>query len=120
MAKAVRMADIAEKLNVSVVTVSKALSGKDGVGSELREAIIKTADEMGYSTNKKNDSSNSDSLLIGILNAHRYLEKGSSFYWIFLLLQMQFDFIQTHHILCTVFRKWDIINLIFSLSHLCK
>lgn len=81
MAKAVRMADIAEKLNVSVVTVSKALSGKDGVGSELREAIIKTADEMGYSTNKKNDSSNSDSLLIGILNAHRYLEKGSSFYW---------------------------------------
>lgn len=53
MAKAVRMADIAEKLNVSVVTVSKALSGKDGVGSELRETIIKTADEMGYLINKK-------------------------------------------------------------------
>lgn len=36
MAKAVKMADIAEKLGVSIVTVSKALNGKDGVGSVLR------------------------------------------------------------------------------------
>lgn len=37
MVKAVKLADIAEKLNVSVVTVSKALSGQKGVSEELRE-----------------------------------------------------------------------------------
>ena len=31
MAKGVRMADIAEKLGISIVSVSKALAGKDGV-----------------------------------------------------------------------------------------
>ena len=39
MVKAVKLADIAEKLNVSVVTVSKALSGQKGVSEELREKI---------------------------------------------------------------------------------
>ena len=48
MVKAVKLADIAEKLNVSVVTVSKALSGQKGVSEELREKIKDLADEMGY------------------------------------------------------------------------
>lgn len=80
MAKTVRMADIAEKLGVSIVTVSKALSGKDGVGDELRNNIIKMADELGY-CGKISSSVSSDSYFIGILNSYRYLEKGSSFYW---------------------------------------
>ena len=37
MAKIVKMADIGERLNVSTVTVSKALSGQKGVSEELRE-----------------------------------------------------------------------------------
>ena len=77
MAKTVRMADIAEKLGVSVVTVSKALRGKDGVGEELRAQIAKTAEEMGYIAK----GSGTDSYVIGILTAGRYLERGSSFYW---------------------------------------
>ena len=36
MAKGVRMADIAEKLGISIVSVSKALAGKDGVSEEMR------------------------------------------------------------------------------------
>lgn len=40
MAKAVRLADIGKKLNVSTVTVSKALSGQKGVSEELRAKII--------------------------------------------------------------------------------
>lgn len=80
MAKAVRMADIAEKLGVSIVTVSKALSGKEGVGSELRSSIIKLANEMGYMSKTTNTAS-SKKYVIGILNSYRYLEKGSSFYW---------------------------------------
>lgn len=48
MEQKVRMADIAEKLNISVVSVSKALSGKDGVSDRMREKIRATAREMGY------------------------------------------------------------------------
>ena len=37
MSKAVKLADIASALNVSTVTVSKALSDQKGVGNELRD-----------------------------------------------------------------------------------
>jgi len=45
------MQDIADRLGVSKVTVSKALNDKDGVGEELRLKIKKTAKEMGYRYN---------------------------------------------------------------------
>ena len=48
MAKAVRLADIAQQTGVSIVTVSKALSGQKGVSEEMREKIIALADELGY------------------------------------------------------------------------
>lgn len=48
MAKAVKLADIAEKVNVSTVTVSKALSNQKGVSEELRARIKELAEEMGY------------------------------------------------------------------------
>ena len=34
--KKVRLSDIAKELNISTVTVSKAISNKEGVGDELR------------------------------------------------------------------------------------
>lgn len=80
MAKTVRMADIAEKLNVSIVTVSKALNGKDGVSDSLRSKIMETAEKMGYKPSQS-VSDTDNSLTIGILNSYLYLEKGSSFYW---------------------------------------
>ncbi len=43
MAKSVTMKDIAAKLGVSIVSVSKAFSGKSGVSVELRQKILKTA-----------------------------------------------------------------------------
>lgn len=48
MRKQVTMKDIAQEMGVSIVTVSKALSGKDGVGEELREKIIDKAHELNY------------------------------------------------------------------------
>ena len=39
MVKSVKLADIAAELNVSIVTVSKALSGQKGVSEELRQKI---------------------------------------------------------------------------------
>lgn len=48
MEKKVRMADIARELGISVVSVSKALAGKDGVSEEMRSKILALAKEMGY------------------------------------------------------------------------
>lgn len=82
MAKAVKLADIAERLSVSTVTVSKALSGQKGVSEEMRAKIKQLADEMGYKqpsahrAEKVNRSYN-----IGVLIAERYLDKYDSFYW---------------------------------------
>ena len=54
MAKTVKLADIAEKVGVSTVTVSKALSGQKGVSEEMREKIKQLADELGYRSPSEN------------------------------------------------------------------
>lgn len=81
MAKAVKMADIAERLGVSTVTVSKALAGKKGVSEELRGKIAQAAREMGYqqarATQKEKERG---SYNIGVLISERYLDKYDSFY----------------------------------------
>ena len=82
MAKAVKLADIAERVGVSTVTVSKALSGQKGVSEEVREKIRSIAEELGYqqpSAAKK--SQNQKSYNIGILISERFLDKYESFYW---------------------------------------
>lgn len=48
MDKKVRMADIARQLGISVVSVSKALSGKDGVSDSTRAKVLELAREMDY------------------------------------------------------------------------
>lgn len=49
--KQIRLSDIAQKLNVSTVTVSKALRGHPDISPETTKLIKKTADELGYSPN---------------------------------------------------------------------
>ena len=71
MAKRVRMADIAEKLGISIVSVSKGLAGKDGVSEEMREKILETAKEMGYLPPSKSTAAQR-STNIGILVADRH------------------------------------------------
>ncbi len=48
MGKKVTMRDIANELQVSTVTVSKALSDREGVSEEVRNRIKQKAEEMGY------------------------------------------------------------------------
>ena len=42
--------DIANRLGVSVSTVSKGLNGASDISDELRQMVLDTAVEMGYST----------------------------------------------------------------------
>ncbi len=82
MRKTVKMADIAERLSVSTVTVSKALSGQKGVSEEMRIKIQELADEMGYkapsATKEKKPKRGYN---IGILISGRYLANYVAFYW---------------------------------------
>jgi len=81
MTKAVRLADIAEKIGVSVVTVSKALSGQKGVSEELRAKIREMADEMGYMPVHSARQEKSRSYTAGVITFERYFAKFASFYW---------------------------------------
>ena len=81
--KKVRLSDIAEKLKISTVTVSKALSDKEGVGDELRQQIKEIAQSMGYKV-KSTVSGNSGSSTtgnIGILIPSRFFSPNVSYYW---------------------------------------
>ena len=77
--KKVKLEDIAEKVGVSIVTVSNALKGKKGVGEELREKISRTAKEMGYQSAPR-EKKNGVSYIIGVVVAERYVKEFPSFY----------------------------------------
>lgn len=82
MAKSVKLADIAAILNVSTVTVSKALSDQKGVSEEMREKIKKLAQEMGYqSPSAARMMRNKKSFNIGVIISDRYFDQHDSFYW---------------------------------------
>ena len=79
--KKVRLSDIAERLNVSTVTVSKALANKEGVGDDLRKQIKEIAEEMGYSVKKSSAANGSITGNIGIIIPSRFFSQDLSFYW---------------------------------------
>ena len=83
--KKVRLSDIAEKLNISTVTVSKALADKEGVGDELRLQIKEIAEKMGYQIKKTAVTSgkpvSSGTGNIGILIPARFFSPNISYYW---------------------------------------
>lgn len=81
MTKSVKLADIASALGVSVVTVSKALSGQKGVSEELREKIKSLAAEMGYVPVHTKVDSPIRSFTIGVVIMEHYFAKLNSFYW---------------------------------------
>lgn len=82
MAKKVKMSDIADRLQVSTVTVSKALSDRKGVSEEMRSRIKELAIELGYEqpgpskTMEKEKSYN-----VGVIVPDKYFDKYESFYW---------------------------------------
>lgn len=82
MAKAVKLVDIAKRVGVSAVTVSKALSDQKGVGDELRAEIKKIAVEMGYIQPYARIQEEKKYYNIGVIVAQRYFDQTNSFYWL--------------------------------------
>lgn len=76
----VKLKDIAEALDVSVVTISNALSGKKGVSEKVRTQVFQKAEELGYNISKYQKKEDT-SMKLGVLVADKYLEVGASFYW---------------------------------------
>ena len=80
MSKLVRMSDIAQRLHISTVTVSKALSGKDGVSDALRLKIQQTAEQMGYQR-KTIQAERSNRFTVAVLIEHYHINRKNSFSW---------------------------------------
>ncbi len=80
----VRLADIADRVGVSTVTVHNALTGQKGVSDALRERIREAAEELGYENHKKPKAVKErpeDFQKIGVLIAERYLGNHTTYYW---------------------------------------
>ena len=88
MKNGVKMLDIANKLGVSVVTVSNALAGRDGVSEQMRKKICETAEKMGYKpSNTKSDKKRialpKTGKNVGILTSERFVGARGTFYLYF-------------------------------------
>ncbi len=80
MAKDVTLADIAERVGVSNVAVSKALAGKPGVSDELRIRIKQIAEQMGYIPSTAGRSAPAETGNIGVIVPEHYYGYSVSFY----------------------------------------
>ena len=77
MTKNVKMQDIADRLGISVVAVSKALGGKSGVSESLREEVRRTAKELGYSYTVRKKQQGSLTGNICVLGSSRFIDEDS-------------------------------------------
>ena len=73
------MKDIADDLDITVMSVSKALSGKDGVSEDLRAKILAKADELGYKKTQTANIDDGSSHNIGILIAERSMNANATY-----------------------------------------
>lgn len=83
------MRDIAKELNISVVSVSKALSQKDGVSEAVREQIKKKADEMGYVYVNPANAHHAN-YIFGVLVSQNYISDSAFYYKLYQNLVMEF------------------------------
>ncbi|MBO6298202.1 MAG: LacI family DNA-binding transcriptional regulator [Lachnospiraceae bacterium] len=89
MKKKVVMKDIAEAMGVSIVTVSKALAGKEGVSERVRGEIIRKAEELGYVIGEKKKGEQNNK--IAILIPERYVSEKSFYVQIYQRMIMAFS-----------------------------
>ena len=81
MSKKVTMQDVANKVGVSKVTVSKALRGNKDISESMKERIKQAAAETGYVYSREGKAANNDGVhCIGIISAQRYFGQEDYFY----------------------------------------
>ena len=94
MEKQVRMADIAERLGISIVSVSKALSGKEGVSAEVRQQVLDLAKEMNYTPLRVRTPKEKKEIVsgnIGILVADRFFADNAFYSNLYRQIQKRCD-----------------------------
>lgn len=91
MDKKVRMIDIARQLDISVVSVSKALAGKEGVSHEVRQKILETAQELGYLKKDQTKQEVSAKEIIGILVADRFFSDNTFYSSMYRTILMKYS-----------------------------
>lgn len=74
----ITMQTIADRLGITKVSVSKALSGQPGISDKLREEIVRTALELGYS--RKNVRSRQKSGSLAFVVPKRFFLENENFY----------------------------------------
>lgn len=87
--KNVTMRDIAREMNISAVSVSKALSGRDGVSAELRKKIIQTATDMGY-VYEEMDNCDAPHYNIGVMVSETFISDSAFYSKLFQNLAIEF------------------------------
>lgn len=81
MTKKVTMQDVANRVGVSKVTVSKALRGANDISDSMKERIKQAAAEAGYVFNSNgNSQTNASTHSVGIISAERYFGQNDYFY----------------------------------------
>lgn len=88
MDKQVTMKDIANAVNVSIVSVSKALAGKDGVSDEIRCKIIDKAKELGYNYTSKNVQSKNN-ITIGVIIPDLFFNENSFYASLYRMISLE-------------------------------
>ncbi len=78
----ITMREMGKRLGVSAVTVSKALAGKSGVSEEMRQRIIRLAEEVGYVNPNTRASDKPRGLDVGILIPEHFFSN-DTFYAMF-------------------------------------
>lgn len=88
MPKAVTLKDIADRLQISIVTVSNALADRSGVGEDLKKKILDVAQEMGYQRKPRREKQTLPKSRmyhagkrIGVVALESHLKRNASFYW---------------------------------------
>lgn len=105
MRKNITLKDIAEKVGVSAVTVSKALTDKDGVSDDVRKKIKEVASELGYKVSSSNGQGNLSGN-VGVIVAKKFIKDDSNAFY----LKMYQSLVQT----LSRFRYYGILEIVSS------
>ena len=79
--KKVTMQEIADKIGVSKVTVSKALHGKEGVGAKLREEIRREAQASGYQLSVQDSAKTSSVKKVVVFCDSKFFDESTRSYF---------------------------------------